>query len=70
MKRVFLLTMAMARCVSKVLAFFTTSDSVHSDGSLTIRTEIGFMAKNQLLYKVPESIEIQILYKTIPALTV
>ena len=35
----FLLSMAMARCVSEILAFLTTSDSVHSDGSLTIRTE-------------------------------
>ena len=40
LKRVFfLLSMAMARCVSEILAFLTTSDSVHSDGSLTIRTE-------------------------------
>ena len=56
MKRVFLLTMAMARCVSEILTFFTTS--VQSDGSLTIRIEIDFLTKNQLLHKVTESIKI------------
>ena len=49
--------MAMAICVSEILTFCTTS--VLSDGSLTIRIEIVFLAKNQLLYKVPESIKIQ-----------
>ena len=57
MKGVFLLTMAMARCVSEILTFCTTS--VLSDGSLNIRIEIGFLAKNQLLYKVTESIKNQ-----------
>ena len=56
--------MAMARCICEILAFLTTSDSVHSDGSLTIRTEWFFLAKNQLLYKVPESIKIQRLFNS------
>ena len=56
--------MAMAICVSEILAFLTTSDSVHSDGSLTIRTEevfwlrINFFIKYQNLSRFKDFITV------------
>ena len=61
MKTTFLLTMATARRISEVHAFAMDEEHLRFssvDGSLTIRTQIGFLAKNQLPSKAPESIHI------------
>ena len=50
-KTVFLVTLATARRVSEVHAFSIDSDHLRSsnlDGSLILRTQVGFLAKNQL----------------------
>lgn len=65
MKTAFLLSMASAKRVSEVHAF--SMDKQHLrfssiDGSLTIRTQVGFLAKNQLPSKAPDSITIPCLY--------
>ena len=60
-KTVFLVTLAMARRVSEVHAFFIDSDHLrfsNLDGSLILRTQVGFLAKNQLPSRVPDSITI------------
>ena len=51
MKTAFLITMATARRVSEVHAFSIDKDHFrfsNLDGSLTLRTKIGSLAKNQL----------------------
>ena len=60
-KTVFLVTLATARRVSEVHAF--SIDSVYLrfsnlDGSLILRTQLGFLAKNQLPSRAPDSIKI------------
>ena len=58
-KTVFLVTLATARRVSEVHAFSIDSDHLRSsnlDGSLILRTQLGFLAKNQLLSRAPDSI--------------
>ena len=60
MKNAFLLTMATARRVSEIHVFFSIDKEHLSfssvDGSLTLRTQVGFLAKNQLPFKAPDSI--------------
>ena len=61
MKTTFLITMATARRVSEVHAFSIDKDHFrfsNLDGSLTLRTKIGFLAKNQLPSRAPDSINI------------
>ncbi|MCG7878355.1 MAG: site-specific integrase [Candidatus Thiodiazotropha taylori] len=61
MKTAFLLTMATARRVSEVHAFAMDKEHLRFssvDGSLTVRTQVGFLAKNQLPSKAPDSIHI------------
>ena len=61
MKMAFLITMATARCVSEVHEFSIDKDHFrfsNLDGSLTLRTQIGFIAKNQLPSGAPDSINI------------
>ena len=61
MKTAFLITMATARRVSEVHAFSIDKDHFrfsNLDGSLTLRTKIGFLAKNQLPSRAPDSINI------------
>ena len=58
-KTVFLVTLATARRVSEVHAFFIDSDHLrfsNLDGSLILRTQLGFLAKNQLPSRAPDSI--------------
>ena len=58
-KTVFLVTLAMARRVSEVHALSIDSDHLrfsNLDGSLMLRTQVGFLAKNQLPSKAPDSI--------------
>ena len=60
-KTVFLVTLATARRVSEVHAFSIDSDHLrfsNLDGSLILRTQLGFLAKNQLPSRAPESITI------------
>ena len=60
-KTVFLVTLAMARRVSEVHAFSIDSDHhrfSNLDGSLILRTQVGFLAKNQLPSRAPDSITI------------
>ena len=60
-KTVFLVTMAMARRVSEVHAFSIDSGHLrfnNMDGSLILRTQVGFLAKNQLPSRAPDSITI------------
>ena len=60
-KRVFLVTLATARRVSEVHAFAIDSDHLgfsNLDGSLILRTQVGFLAKNQLPSRAPDSITI------------
>ena len=60
-KTVFLVTLATARRVSEVHAFSIDSDHLrfsNLDGSLILRTQVGFLAKNQLPSRVPDSITI------------
>ena len=60
-KTAFLLTMATARRVSEVHAFCIDKDHFrfsNIDGSLVLRTQPGFLAKNQLPSKAPDSITI------------
>ena len=60
-KTAFLLTMAMARRVSEVHAFSIDADHFRFsriDGSLSLRTQVGFLAKNQLPSRAPDSIKI------------
>lgn len=60
-KTAFLLTMATARRVSEVHAFSIDKDHLRFnrlDGSLTLRTQVGFLAKNQIPSKAPDSINI------------
>ena len=57
----FLLTLVTAGCVSEIHAFAMDVEHYRFssvDGSLTLRTQIGFLAKNQLPSKAPESITI------------
>ena len=61
MKTAFLLAMATAKRVSEIHAF--SIDKQHFrfnklDGSLTLRTQVGFLAKNQLPSRAPDSINI------------
>ena len=61
MKTAFLLTMATARRVSEVHAFAIDKEHFrfsNIDGSLIIRTQVGFLAKNQLPPRAPDSIKI------------
>ena len=58
-KTVFLVTLATARRVSEVHAFSIDSDHLrfsNLDGSLILRTQVGFLAKNQLRSRAPDSI--------------
>ena len=58
-KTVFLVTLATARRVSEVHALSIDSDHLrfsNLDGSLMLRTQVGFLAKNQLPSKAPDSI--------------
>ena len=60
-KTVFLVTLAMARRVSEVHALAIDSDHLrfsNLDGSLILRTQVGFLAKNQLPSRAPDSITI------------
>ena len=60
-KTVFLVTLAMARRVSEVHAFSIDSDHLrfsNLDGSLILRTQVGFLAKDQLPSRAPDSITI------------
>ena len=60
-KTVFLVTLAMARRVSEVHAFSIDSGHLrfsNLDGSLILRTQLGFLAKNQLPSRAPDSIKI------------
>ena len=60
-KTVFLVTLATARRVSEVLAFAIDSDHLrfsNLDSSLILRTQVGFLAKNQLPSRAPDSITI------------
>ena len=53
--------MATARRVSEVHAFSIDSDNLrfsNLDGSLILRTQLGFLAKNQLPSRAPDSITI------------
>ena len=61
MKTAFLLTMATARRVSEVHAFAIDKEHFrlsNIDGSLIIRTQVGFLAKNQLPTRASDSIKI------------
>ena len=61
MKTAFLLIMATARRVSEVHAFAIDKEHFrfsNIDGSLIIRTQVGFLAKNQLPTRAPDSIKI------------
>ena len=61
-KTVFLVTLATARRVSEVHGLSIDSDHLrfsNLDGSLILRTQVGFLAKNQLLSRAPDSIIIQ-----------
>ena len=58
-KAAFLLTMATARRVSEVHAFSIDADHFRFsriDGSLSLRTQVGFLAKNQLPSRALDSI--------------
>ena len=58
-KTVFLVTLATARRVSEVHALSIDSDHLrfsNLDGSLILRTQLGFLAKNQLPSRAPDSI--------------
>ena len=58
-KTVFLVTLATARRVSEVHAFSIDSDHLrfnNLDGSLILKTQFGFLAKNQLSSRAPDSI--------------
>ena len=60
-KTVFVVTLATARRVSEVHAFAIDSDHLrfsNLDGSLILRTQVGFLAKNQLPSRAPDSITI------------
>ena len=60
-KTVFLVTLATARRVSEVHALSMDSDHLrfsNLDGSLILRTQQGFLAKNQLPSRAPDSIKI------------
>ena len=60
-KTFFLVTLATARRVSEVHAFSIDSDHLrfsNLDGSLILRTQVGFLAKNQLPSRAPDSITI------------
>ena len=60
-KTVFLVTLATARRVSEVHALSMDSDHLrfsNLDGSLILRTQLGFLAKNQLPSRTPDSIKI------------
>ena len=60
-KTVFLVTLATTRRVSEVHAFAIDSDHLrfsNLDGSLILRTQVGFLAKNQLPSRAPDSITI------------
>ena len=68
LKTVFLLAMATARRVSEIHAF--SMDSGHlrfnqSDGSVSLRTQPGFLAKNQVLSVCPDDILVPNLAKTV-----
>ena len=68
LKTVFLLALATARCVSEIHAF--SMDSGHlrfnqSDGSVSLRTQTGFLAKNPLPSVLPDDILVQNLARTI-----
>ena len=60
-KTVFLVTLATARRVIEVHAFSIDSDHLrfsNLDGSLILRTQVGYLAKNQLPSRAPDSITI------------
>ena len=68
LKTVFLLALATAKRVSEIHAF--SMDSGHlrfnqSDGSVSLRTQTGFLAKNQLPSVCPDDILVQNLARTI-----
>ena len=68
LKTIFLLATATARRVSEIHAF--SMDSGHlrfnqSDGSVSLRTQTGFLAKNQLPSVCPDDILVQNLARTI-----
>ena len=61
LKSAFLIAMATAKRVPEIHAFSIDKDHFrfsHIDGSLTLRTQPGFLAKNQLPSKAPDSIRI------------
>ena len=65
-KTVFLVTLATARRVSEVYAFSIDSGHLrfsNLDGSLILRTQVVFLAKNQLPSRAPDSITIPKLSK-------
>ena len=57
-KTVFLVNLATARRVSEVHAFSDHLRFSNLDGSLILRTQVGFLAKNQLPSRAPDSITI------------
>ena len=60
-KTAFLVSMATARRVSEVHALSMADENLRFsriDGSLTLRTQLGFLAKNQLPSRAPDSIQI------------
>ena len=61
MKTAFLLTMATAKRISEIHAFAIDEQHLRFssvDGSLTLRTQPGFLAKNQLPSKAPDSVKV------------
>ena len=68
LKTVFLLALATARRVSEIHAFSMDSGYLRfnqSDGSVSLRTQPGFLAKNQLPSVCPDDILVQNLSKTV-----
>ena len=68
MKNVFQLTMATAKRVSEIHALAMDTERLgfnKTDGSVSLRTQTGFLAKNQLPSKSPLTIFIPNLAKTL-----
>lgn len=68
LKTVFLLAMATARRVSEIHAFSMDSEHLRfnqSDGSVSLRTQPGFLAKNQFPSICPDDILVQNLARTV-----
>ena len=67
-KTVFLLAMATARRISEIHAFSVGSEHLRfnkSDGSVSLRTQTGFLTKNQLPSRCPDDILVPNLAKTL-----